>query len=159
MKVLKKRVVAVLIDSFILISVLVLLQELLSIYKINIGNWDFLIVFLFFIRDFVFRNASIGKKILGLRIYYNNWKVPNFRLLLKRSIIVSTVGYVLLWKAKFVDGCVINFFDYERDKLGTRVIDKKIYNELKAEAESKEGDFSKNMTELYNSYLRNTYIK
>ena len=159
MKILRKRAIAVLIDSFFVASVLVLLQELLNYLNVNIGNWDVLIVLLFFIRDFIFRNASIGKKILGLKVYDKNWRAPGFLTLFKRSIVISTVGFVLLWKAKFVDGCVINFFDYEQDKFGTRVVDKKNYNRLKAEAEGKEGDFSKNMTELYNFYLKSEYMK
>ena len=159
MKILKKRAIAALIDSFIVGSILVIFDELFDLLNVNIGNWDILIVMLLFARDFIFRNASIGKKLLGLIIYDNNWNAPSFLLLFKRSFLISTVGYVLLLKAKFVEGSVINFFHYEREKIGTSVIDKKIYNDLKSQAESKEGDFNKNMTDLYNAYLRSLYIK
>ena len=62
-------------------------------------------------------------------------------------------------KSKFVDGGVISLFDWERDTLGTRVIDKRVYKELESIAKNRNGDFAKNMTELYNEYLRSLYLK
>ena len=159
MKILKKRAIALIIDSFWFAPYMVLVLELLKFLNVPLGSWVVLLFLPLFARDIVFRNASIGKKIMGIRIYDNDWKAPGFFVLLKRSFFVITVGYVLLWKAKFVDGEVINFFDFEREKLGTRVVDKKVYANLKEEAEQLEGDFKKNMTELYNAYLRNTYMK
>lgn len=159
MKIFKKRAMAVLIDGFVLGLILVFCQQLLNKYWRYLGNWDLLLIFPFFLRDFVFRNASLGKKILGLAVYDNNWQPPKLSVLVKRSFLTATIGYALFWKAKFFDGNLISVFDWERERLGTRVIDKKVFRELEGIARNKEGDFSKNMTELYNEYLRGVYLK
>ena len=125
----------------------------------NLENFDFLIIVIFLSsRDLIFRNASIGKKILGIAVYDNDWQPPRFHVLLKRSFLTGTVGFILWWKLKFIDGDIITLFDIERDKLGTRVIDRKIYKELEITAKNMEGDFAQNMNELYNAYLRDLYL-
>ena len=159
MKIFKKRSIAFLIDGFVFGAILVFCQELFNKYWGYLRNWDLLLIFLFFLRDFVFRNASLGKKILGLAVYDNNWQSPKLSVLVKRSFLTATVGYALTWKAKFVNGDFISIFDWEREKLGTRVIDKKVYRELESIAKNQNGEFAKNMTELYNQYLRGLYLK
>ena len=154
MKVFRKRAVALLIDSFLLGALLVLTQELL-----NWGDWDILLIILFFFKDCVFKNASIGKKLMGLSIYNSDWKAPSIKVLFKRGALMLTVGYLLTWKALAVGESLISVFDFERERLGTQVIDKRVYSELAQQAKQRDGDFSKNMTELYNSYLRDLYIK
>ena len=41
---------------------------------------------LFSIKDLIFRNASIGKKIVRLAIYYENGQVPNKEVIIKRIL-------------------------------------------------------------------------
>ncbi len=67
--------------------------------------------------------------------------------------------YVLLFKSKLVDGNIMAAIDWERDKIGTYVIDAKVYGELQKEAKEMNGKLSENMTELYNTYLRDLYCK
>jgi hypothetical protein len=157
MKIIKKRALAALIDSFIMGTFFVIFQELTKLFEFSIGNWDLLLLIPFFCRDFTFRNASIGKKILGIAVYDEKWKYPSLKKIFVRSIVISTAGYVIFFKFKFIDGNLIQFLDWERDKLGTRVVDKKVFKRLSQESESYGGDFSKNMTELYHEYLRNLY--
>lgn len=157
MKIIKKRALAILIDSFIMGTFFVIFQELTKLFEFSIGNWDLLLLIPFFCRDFTFRNASIGKKILGIAVYDEKWKYPSLKKIFVRSIVISTAGYVIFFKFKFIDGNLIQFLDWERDKLGTRVVDKKVFKILSQESESYGGDFSKNMTELYHEYLRNLY--
>lgn len=159
MKIIKKRVLALLVDSFILGSIIAILQLIFPDLFLDNVFWACLIVVPFVCRDFVFRNASIGKKLFGIAIYDKNWKKPTFILLLKRSFLTATVGYVLAWKYRFIDGNTLLLIDWERETLGTMVIDKKVYNELSFTAEQNSGDFAKNMTELYNEYLRRLYSK
>ena len=157
MKIIKKRALAILIDSFIMGTFFVIFQELTKLFEFSIGNWDLLLLIPFFCRDFTFRNASIGKKILGIAVYDEKWQYPSLKKIFVRSIVISTVGYVIFFKFKFIDGNIIQFLDWERDKLGARVIDKKVFRRLSQEAENQGGDFRKNMTELYHEYLRNLY--
>ncbi len=158
MKILKKRAFAILIDSFILGFMLAGFQDLFNRWGVE-DLMEFVLITLFFFKDFLFINASIGKIIMGIRIYDNSWKRPKLLVLLKRNAFMITIGYIMWWKARFIDGNIINLFDWERDKLGTRVIDKKVFKQLSEEAKQLDGDYAKNMTNLYNSYLMNLYIK
>ena len=158
MKILKKRCFAMISDSFLLGFIIAGLQLYL---KDSIDSEIILILMLipFFCRDFVFRNASLGKVLFGIAIYDKHWKRPTFKTLFIRSVAVSSVGYVLLWKSIFVNGEFISIFDFERDRIGTQVIDKKIYRKLQEEAKTMSGDYADNMTRLYNAYLRDIYLK
>ena len=157
MKIIKKRSIAALIDAFIMGMILVLFEAVFKSFNIKIGNWDLLLFIPCFCRDCLFGNASIGKKILGIAIYDDKWKRPGVKKLFLRSLLMSTVGYALFLKFKFVDGSLISILDWERDKFGTRVIDKKVLKRLSEEAQKQKGDFAQNMTELYNAYLRSLY--
>ena len=160
MKVLKKRFFAMLIDSLIMAVILLVLSKF-GFIKEDARRIDYLwLLIVFPSRDIIFRNASIGKKLLGLRVYDTNWLAPNLIVLYKRSIATMTLSSGVAHKSKLIgDGNLISVFDFERDKLGTFVIDKNVYAKLKAEAETMNGDFCKNMTDLYNTYLRSIYMK
>ena len=157
MKILKKRAIAAFIDSFLFGSAVAACQ--LAIPDLLDGKGLLLILLFipFFCRDFLFLNASIGKKIMGIAIYDRKFERPKLFTLFKRSFLTATVGFALLYKAKFVDGSIIGLFDFEREKTGTFVIDKKVYKKLEAQASEQNSDFAKNMTELYNAYLRDAY--
>ena len=159
MKILKKRAIACLIDAFIYGFIVELFRLIVFKMPTDPGWWVPLLILPFICRDVLFKNASIGKKIMGIAIYDNYWKSPKITLLIKRSLLVSTVGYVILLRSYGMHGDKISVIDWERDTLGTRVIDKKIFKKLSEEARTQEGDYAKNMTELYNAYLRGIYIK
>lgn len=158
MRILKKRGLACLFDSFVLCIAIVSLQLLLK----NALNSKILMILMFipfFNRDILFKNASLGKFLFGIAIYDKSWKQPSFRLLFIRSVVVNTVGYFLLWKAIFIDGDFISIIDFERDKFGTRVVDRKVLKRLKEEAKHGECSYSENLTKLYDEYIRNLYCK
>ena len=158
MKIMKKRVIAYAIDTFII-------GLLLAIGRLNIQILNnntliaILILLLVSLKDIVFKNASIGKLILGIKIYNIDWTIPTTLTLMKRSLLTSFVGGLIYYKAKTIDGNLITVTDWERDHLKTTVIDKKVYERLKAEAVSLGGDWRQNMTELYKNYLMSLYLK
>ena len=155
MKIIKKRVFAALIDGFLFATPIALLQ--LKFPNLLVGKgWTLVILFIpFLLRDIVFRNASIGKRLFGIAIYTKDWKKPSIKCLMLRSFCTATVSYVSLCTGKDK----LSVLDWERDTLGAYVIDMKIYKELYEKALEMSGDFSKNMSELYNAYLRDLYAK
>lgn len=165
-KLLFKRIIALIVDCFVCASILSLISLFLnypswffvfefSVYAIpislpSIGFYLVLLAIIF--KDCLFRNASIGKKIVGLVIYDKNWSIPKINVLLKRTIVMSTIGFVMFWRFKF-EGNLISFFTWERNVLKTQVVDKKTYKKIKNDAYTMDGIFEKNMSELYNLYL------
>ena len=159
MKIFKKRVIALLIDSFVIgLFIVPLLGAFPFMYDYDIVLVAIILVPLS-LRDLVFRNASIGKKLLRISIYDMNWKKPNFITLIKRSLLSPTVGYLSLFKFWAVDNDVYLIFSWERNVLKTQVIDDKVYKELAEQAKNMQGDFIPNMNELYDMYLKDFYQK
>ena len=149
MSVLKKRAIAILIDSFILGSIIVLCDTLLQGLGASLGNFDLLLIALMIFKDCIFKNASIGKKIMGIAIYNIKWQPPRFGVLIRRALLMQTIGYLLFCKAMLIDRNFTQLLDWERDTFGTRVIDNKLYKKLSEEAKNMGGDYVKNMNELY----------
>ena len=164
MKVLKKREIAFLIDTFVFAFLFVGIMELLKSWNPDIAKFvvkifGLPILSLQLLRDLPFLNASLGKQIMGLRIYDDNWQKPNVFTIIKRSFITSFGGLAILYKEVFVTGNYISLFDFEAKYAHTHVIDKKVFETLKEEIRGEPGDFAKKMTEAYNRYLRDCYIK
>ena len=158
MTIMQKRAVALLIDELIYASIIAAIQ--LAVPDLLVGKGPLLILLFIplLFRDILFRNASIGKKIMRIAIFDNSWQPPKPLLLFKRSFLTGTVVYVMLYKYKFVDGCVLPAIDWERDNIGTRVIDLEVYKEIDAEAKRLKGDYAENMTRLYAEYLKGIYL-
>ncbi|MBE6644526.1 MAG: hypothetical protein E7612_03995 [Ruminococcaceae bacterium] len=157
MKIFKKRCLAYIIDAFIYSFLLVFFHEFVYTPTQPLVN---LILFCpFFLKDCLFGNASIGKKIVGIVVYDNCWNKPTLMLSIKRTVMTSIFGYILIWKSVFIGGSKMVLFEWEKNVIKTFVIDKKVYKNLKADAEKMDGEFSKNMTELYMMYLRDFYLK
>ena len=159
MKILKKRAIALLIDSFLFAFPIAALQIIFTDLLSGKGLLLLILFIPFFMRDIVFKNASIGKKLLGICIYDKEWKKPSFKKLLARSFCTATVVYAMLYKAIFADGNFLAPIDWELNKLGTRVIDKKVFEKLDETAKNMNGTYEKNMSELYGAYLRDLYLK
>ena len=161
MKILKKRIIAHAIDVFMLSFGIAGIQFFLAPDLFSNGRAPLLILFMLPLgfRDFVFRNASIGKKIVGICVFDKDFNVPSFKTLFIRGFYGTTVEYLMFSKAMHLDGEYISLFDWERDKIGTFVIDKKVFAELSEIAKKQEGNYSKNMRDLYNEYIRHTYLK
>ena len=156
MKIFKKRFFAFLIDLLLLACIIYVMKHTLEIRKNTI---QYALLFLpLLVRDFTFKGASIGKIIMGIRIYNSEWRTPSYYLLLKRSFIVS---WILNWNWSVV-GCYIGedilyLYRKEKEKLGTQVVDKKVYRELAIKAQSIEGYYPDVMQNLYEEYLKDLY--
>ena len=161
MKIFEKRVAAILIDGFVFGAIYTLFKEFVIPKQfLELGLVFYLILFLtLFCKDLLFRNASLGKKIMGIEIFDCNWKKPKGYILIKRAFLMLTVGYVICYKSFFVDKDNFRIFDYERETLGTYVIDKKVFAKLSEEAKEKADHFETNMNKLYQDYLRSNYLK
>lgn len=136
MKTLKKRISALYIDSFIIGSVFVLLfganvPPWFVIITLEIGIFKFglpsigmlCIILALMFKDFVFKNASIGKKMMGLIILDKAFDVPSAKTMIKRGALMYTWGFVMFAYCKVVSD--MRFEDWELDFFGTRVVDKK----------------------------------
>ena len=167
MKIFKKRVIAYIIDVFLMVGVSVAFDEFLYSFGLGFLEFDFLIAVVFLVfKDCIFLNRSLGKRIVGLVVYDSNWKTPKFIHSLKRT--VGTYFYIPVWTRKriYINSSdteerkeKMTFFLWEKNVLKSFVIDKKVYKKLKADAEGMDGNFADNMTELYMMYLRDIYSK
>ena len=158
MKILKKRAIASVIDSFIYGMLLEMFMRCFPSLRMTNGIVYLIMLMPFFARDIVFKNASIGKKIMGIEIYDKTWNVPKFHVLFKRSLVTNMFLYLLLYKAFFTDKNYLIALNIEYEKLGTFVIDKKFLKRLKEEAQiSNRFDEKKDLTQLYLEYLKNVY--
>ena len=155
MKIFKKRCFAYLIDAFIYVFLLALFHEFIYTPKYELTHLIFFCPF--FLKDCIFKNGSIGKKLMGISVYDSAWNKPSFMLSLKRTVMSSGFGLALVWKSVFVGGSKMILFEWEKNVVKTFVIDKKVYKSLCADAKKMDGDFSENMTELYMTYLRDFY--
>lgn len=158
MKILKKRAFALIIDSFIIALVFGVIDFILLLDGVAFRIFYLVYEVSFLFRDMFFGNASLGKRIMGIEIYDLDWQKPTPKQLVIRSFFTNTIGMVYVWKAKFIDGNMISVIDFEREKCKTRVIDKKVLKKLEAEAKMLEGDFNKNLSQLYDEYLRICYL-
>ena len=94
---------------------------------------------------------------MGICVLDNKWQIPRMTTMIKRTACMLTYGYVLFLKARFVEGQMLSLFDWERDALKTRVIDKAVLKQLRVEANAMSGSYEANMTQVYNEYLRRIY--
>ena len=160
MKVYKKCTVARAIDAFIHGFLIVILWKTMPmIFKDKDWIFYFLYVILpLYFTEFTFKGASIGMAIMRIRVYDKNWQKPSYSILLQRNCLVTRLRFI-----KHNPYCpslsVMDMIDEERDKLGTRVIDKKVFKRLNNEAKSLPGDWAENMSKLYDAYLRKLYLK
>lgn len=155
-----KRAFALLIDGFIFgCCYSLFFKDLVVTIYSHTGSWIFHLVFVpFFFKDVIFRNASIGKMIFGLRVFDNNWKKPGIWALIKRAVVMSTAGFVLYKILNWIKKDKLWFMEWELNTLKTRVIERKVYKKLK-ESTAVYGDSDpKIITELYDEYLRSGKI-
>jgi len=76
-----------------------------------------------FSKDLLFRNASLGKKLMGLVVLDQSGDIPTVRIVLKRGCIMQTLGYVTFVRYCFAKGDIVA---WELQKLGTKVVKKQI---------------------------------
>lgn len=160
MNVFGKRLVAWFIDimvcCFLFFSISFFLNSSFGVFS----AWQYAFFFIpYFLRDITFGNSSIGKKILGLSIIdHTDWSAPKRIFLFKRALLSNTVGYCVLWKGLFVgNNGIINLFSWERQTIGTYVIERKVFLEIQQKAPKESCNRYIAMDQLYSDYLCSIY--
>ena len=161
-KLFRKRIVAYLVDVMIFALCYEMLRKYILVFVSVTGAWGyFLIVPPFFIfRDLLFKNASIGKKLLGLVVVDDKWSKPNFFTITKRAAITVTLGQVLYFKLKGQsesrDYARLAFAEWEYRHLKTRVVERHIFNTIKEKAAGNNGNADVDTMDLL--YERYCYL-
>ena len=139
-KLFRKRAIAYIIDTACLGSIAVLILNFFNItpdwfWTISLGGVfsipsivPILFVFLLVSKDIWFLNASIGKLLVGVRVIKTDGTKPSFFLLIKRSFVMQTYGYVrsiiafssgkenfALWQTDFAE--------WEKKKFCTEIVE------------------------------------
>jgi hypothetical protein len=161
------RLTAELIDDFMLAIILIIFTN------IDLADWFWMItfdsgipflsltipsiggatlVFYFFTKDLMFKNASLGKRIMGLIILDEKWEVPNAKQIFKRGVTMTVMGMVIYSKTYMTEG---DFEGWELSKSHTRVLSKYTFEELCNKASEMSGSFEDNMDVLYYKLLEN----
>lgn len=157
MKNLKKRAIAFFVDAFVIAGIFELSKLVMD--KNGLGYYNkttyILLLLCLVFRDALFRNASLGKKLVGLAVYDEKWSKPRISRLVVRATLSLSVGYIILIKCKLTDGNLLPFFDFERDHLRARTVDKKLLKDLCACTT----DDPAQITRAYDDYLRMIYGK
>ncbi|MBR2634560.1 MAG: RDD family protein [Clostridia bacterium] len=124
MEVLRKRLIAFFFDALILGVFYSIFKRIFLWLNMEPNSISyFLFISPFFFKDIVFRNASVGKKIVGLAIYNKDGSIPNFKLLIKRSFLMTTIGYLYFCKGFFVDKKYYSaLIEWEEKTFGTKVV-------------------------------------
>ena len=156
MKILTKRAIATVIDIIVLITIIELI--LLYIYNGNLSDmsilrhvWLFLVCF--GMKDAIFKNASIGKKILGIAIYRKNLSKPTRNETIIRTSKMTFIGAFILLKCLIAKSSLLSFFEWEKNELNTMVIDNDTFCLIQSKASEENNDLSI----AYNEYLKSIY--
>jgi len=102
-----------------------------------------LVVAYFACKDLLFKNASLGKKIMGLMIVDADGRISGYKEIMKRGVLINSWGYMSLVKTVFSgEGSFKEWEEnWEIDHLKTRVIEKAHFVGVSHSAACK-GDFS-----------------
>ena len=162
MKMYEKRVVAYLIDIFLFAIGYEVARQLLSKLVEEPTRIAIFLVIPFVFRDMVFRNASLGKKILGIVVLDLKWQKPPIRLMLKRAVLENTKGIMHCYKSFFLGEkgiTLISYIDWEMSDTKTFVIDKKMKTEIEKEIPASMENREEKMSALYMKRMREAYYK
>lgn len=120
--------------------------------EVNVGEFLFIISPIFF-RDIFFKNASIGKKIMGLVVVDDKWKAPKFWHGVKRSTVTYFAADIKMHIIRNYSGNYLDFWDWERDKLKAFVVEKCVLDRLKNDPATQNGLNCEKMTSMYREHL------
>lgn len=162
MKIIYKRCIAAMIDTFMFGICFVCLEKLLpdwfDWFK-NLRTIGYIILLLpFYFKDLIFKNASLGKKMFGLSIYTTDWNKPSFFKTVKRSVITNVVGYLYFLKLFMLRENKLLLYEWEKKQLNTFVIENKVYKGIKEIAKASGNPNADIMNRLYDEYLKNGKI-
>ena len=118
MRLIRKRAVAWLIDVFIYAALFALLFKYVTKLFGDKGDIFYYILLIpLFAKDCIFKNRSIGKKIMGLSVYKSNWEKASPFELIKRSFLTMVFSYIIGLKAILFGESPEAVFDWELNKL------------------------------------------
>lgn len=129
-----RRIVAAIIDYFLiaLIFVCIGFLELPSwFYSLEFDTFTIpsigmlLLICCVISKDLMFKNASIGKKIMGLVIVDLEGSIPSATLIIKRGFIIHTIGYLTLLLHLRTN---LDFVKWEAERIRTKIIKKSELN-------------------------------
>ncbi len=149
------RFIAFSIDSFLLAIIAAGVNHLLKPFFVlnNAPLGIAIIIILYSCKDLAFRNASIGKMLMGLEIYDDKWCRPSPIILIKRFFWLNFEGTILAWKAVYVDGDYGRIFNAEYRRLKTRVVSKNTVAKLRSLATTENGLDVEKMSRLYDEAI------
>ena len=98
------------------------------------------------LKDLLFKNASLGKRIMGLILVNDAWEKPSLKQMLIRGVAMPLLGLLHFISAK---GDLKKLAVWEKGTLHTRIVPKALFEELKGIAEGKAGPYAENMEILY----------
>ncbi len=118
-----KRYVAFIIDWLIIgIPVNIYLRLSDNEYAVLIGFFGWGLVLL--IKDLVFRNASIGKLIMNVRVVSEDGTHPSFKQILKRNITYIIPPFAVV-------EAIVSFATPNHTRLGDMLAKTKVVNKIK----------------------------
>ena len=110
----------------------------------------FVLLFPFLFKDCLFRNASLGKKIMKLVILDDEWKKPKLFTMVKRSFFIFTHACLTFPHKEYIK----DLLAWEIDHLHTRVIDQQSLRSFHEVCTTKK-DYIQNMNRMYSD----TFLK
>ena len=149
-------------------TTIVLLKKYVSVLNehpydriVNVATFVLFISLILFNHYKPKNKVSIGMKIMNISIYTSEWTCPTTRYLLGRHKYSTSAydefyifGFRLIPRKKDI----MQWYYYEIRQIGIIYIENSVYDELSAEARAMEGDFVRNMTDLYITYLEKIYL-
>lgn len=154
-----KRIIAYFLDIWIFFVFFELIRNYIEVFITITDSWGYFIVVAvpLCIRDLVFRNSSIGKKIMGLIVVNANWTTPDVLTVIKRTTVTASLGYMLLFRLRALnedwETALFAELEWEYTRLKTRVVEKEVYKKLQEEASINKKIDVDAMNRLYDQYL------
>jgi hypothetical protein len=149
-------------------TTIVLLQKYVSV--LNEHPYDRIFtaaMFVLFISYIIFNEfkpknkVSIGMKIMNISIYTSEWTYPTTRYLLgshKYRTSAHDEFYIFGFRLIPRKKDIMQWYYYQIWQIGIICIENSVYDELSEKARAMEGDFARNMTDLYITYLEKIYL-
>lgn len=153
-----KRLFALLMDVFAFAYFYETFRIYIATFISFTNSWGYFIVILpLIMRDLFFRNASLGKKLMGLVIVDEKWSNPSVFTVIKRTTVITSFGHLLLYRLRTLhtnmETTLIAEQKWELEHLKARVVEKKICLAIKEKATVNGYADIGVMHQLYEQYL------